>query len=157
VTTACLFADRNSSCRWPDRVTCSLRSYLIAPLWPCRHSLSPWRRRFRWSRCCPLRLGPSISVCAHGVNRLHPAAHFTRVRPTRNRSPADRVHSHGAFRPVDRSSRCGDEAPRQLDDGADADRHVRVTTFADLIDGALAHIPPGRFAANSAISRRSSV
>src|ERR1700752_1248110 len=36
VTRACLFADRNSSCLWPDRVTCPLRSSLIAPLWAHR-------------------------------------------------------------------------------------------------------------------------
>src|SRR5262245_17099423 len=36
VTSARFFPDRNSSSLWADRVTCRLRSYLIAPLWPHR-------------------------------------------------------------------------------------------------------------------------
>jgi hypothetical protein len=32
------------------------------------------------SRCCPLRLGSTLTICAHGVNCLHLATYFTRVR-----------------------------------------------------------------------------
>jgi hypothetical protein len=72
--------DTNTNSARNTRRICCLRMDLIAPRGPVEHSLCPWRNKLRWSRCCPLRLGSAITICARGVPCLHPAADFTRTR-----------------------------------------------------------------------------
>ena len=51
-------------------------------------------------RCCPLRLGSAITICAQGVSCPHPAAYFTRVRGRCETDPALRGSRHDALGPA---------------------------------------------------------